>query len=111
MVHQALRGTRFFVDQAFLFGTNSAPTMAFGASTSQGPELTRRFIVHRIDEIKSLHVAMVRKERLASAIVGRHAAEEHLAEAKEALRNADICEKVANGEVAMLEQLLKELET
>lgn len=98
-VYQALR-------QADSSWTNLDECGVHSLSASTGDLLMR--IVHRIDEIKSLYVVMV-EERLASAIVGRHAAEEHLAEAKEALKNADICEKVAHREVAVLEQMLKEL--
>lgn len=65
-------------------------------------------IAQKFKEAKVAYVTMI-EERLALAIVGRHAAEEHLAEAKEALKHADICEKVAHGEVAVLEQMLKEL--
>jgi len=98
-VYQALR-------QADSSWTNLDECGVHSLSASIGDLLTR--IVHRINEIKSLHVSMV-EERLALAIVGRCAAEEHLAEAKEALKRADICEKVANGEVAVLEQMLKEI--
>jgi hypothetical protein len=58
---------------------------------------------------KGVDIESVLKEKLASAILGRHEAERHLAEAKEALKNADIREKVAYSEVNTLERLLKEL--